>query len=215
MSSNFDFLQPNWATLYDDARQTEQNIFAAPRTCAFYARRALERMVGAAFPGDPRLVEEARSLLLSRRASRLQRAGTWAGTGILFAVTSTSMLAVLFIFFFIARDAIPFFRLRGFAEFFTSTRWYPSSAEAEFGALAKDYVRQRTLEPAKALGRAAGLGFAAAFLFTLAALFLAVAGMRSIEYALPDGVIWEGFARVLAAFGLFFVVGLVAWRASK
>ena len=86
---------------------------------------------------------------------------------------------------------------------------------AEFGALAKDYVRQRTLEPAKALGRAAGLGFAAAFLFTLAALFLAVAGMRSIEYALPDGVIWEGFARVLAAFGLFFVVGLVAWRASK
>jgi type I restriction enzyme, R subunit len=45
MPSNFDFLQPNWATLLEDARQTEQNVFAAPRTCAFYARRTLERMV--------------------------------------------------------------------------------------------------------------------------------------------------------------------------
>ena len=45
MPSNFDFLLPNWAALSDDARQTEQNVFAAPRTCAFYARRALERMV--------------------------------------------------------------------------------------------------------------------------------------------------------------------------
>ena len=45
MPSNFDFLLPNWATLNDDARQAEQNVFAAPRTCAFYARRAMERMV--------------------------------------------------------------------------------------------------------------------------------------------------------------------------
>lgn len=35
MPSNFEFLQPTWRALYDDARQTEQKVFAAPRTCAF------------------------------------------------------------------------------------------------------------------------------------------------------------------------------------
>ena len=43
----------------------------------------------------------------------------------------------------------------------------------EFVELAKEYTKQRTLEPAKALGKAAGLGFAAALVFSLAALFLA------------------------------------------
>jgi hypothetical protein len=86
---------------------------------------------------------------------------------------------------------------------------------SEFADLAKQYVRQRTIEPAKALGRAAGLGFAAAFLFALAALFLAVAGMRMIIFALPDGQIWSGFGYILAAIGLLAVTGLVAWRASK
>lgn len=45
MPSNFDFLQANWSALLEDARQAEVNVFAAPRTCAFYARRAMERMV--------------------------------------------------------------------------------------------------------------------------------------------------------------------------
>lgn len=85
----------------------------------------------------------------------------------------------------------------------------------EFVALAKEYTKQRTLEPAKALGRAAGLGFAAALLFSLAALFGAVAGMRLIVDALPDGRIWGGFGYILAAFGLFGVAGIIAWRAAK
>jgi len=75
------------------------------------------------------------SLTLSKGASRLQSLASWLGTGFLFAVTSLSVVVVLFIFYFIARDAIPFFRLRGFVEFFTHSGWYPSSAEAEFGAL--------------------------------------------------------------------------------
>jgi phosphate transport system permease protein len=58
------------------------------------------------------------------------------GSGALLAVTSLSLFAVLFIFYFIARDALPFFKLEGVREFFTSTRWYPSAEKAEFGALA-------------------------------------------------------------------------------
>jgi len=76
------------------------------------------------------------SLLLSHRAQRRQRIAAAIGQGVLLAVTSMSTLAVLFIFYFIARDAVPFFRLEGFREFFTSVRWYPSAHDAEFGTLA-------------------------------------------------------------------------------
>ena len=85
----------------------------------------------------------------------------------------------------------------------------------EFVELAKEYTKQRTLEPAKALGRAAGFGFAAAVLFSLAALLLAVAGVRLIVDALPNTAIWGGLGYVLAAVGLFIVAGIIAWRAAK
>lgn len=76
------------------------------------------------------------SLLLSSQAQRRQRLARLIGTGFLLAITSLSLLAVLFIFYFIARDALPFFQLQGFKQFFTSSHWYPSAAEAEFGSLA-------------------------------------------------------------------------------
>jgi phosphate transport system permease protein len=77
-----------------------------------------------------------KSLLLSHRTRLRQRIVTALGNGFLLAVTSLSLFAVFFIVFFIARDALPFFRLQGVREFFTSTSWYPSAANAEFGALA-------------------------------------------------------------------------------
>ena len=79
---------------------------------------------------------EGSSLLLSHRARRQQRVMGLLGSGFLLGVTSLSMFAVLFIFYFIARDALPFFQLQGFKQFFTSTHWYPSSATPEFGTLA-------------------------------------------------------------------------------
>lgn len=85
----------------------------------------------------------------------------------------------------------------------------------EFIELAKEYAKERTLEPAKALGRAAGFGFAAALLFALASIFLAVAGMRVIVDALPATRIWGGLGYILAAVGLLIVAGVVGWRAAK
>lgn len=81
-------------------------------------------------------MSEARSVMLSKRARRRQRLASLAGQSFLFLVTSLSSIAVLFIFIFIAKDAIPFFELRGFREFFSSTQWYPSHKPPEFGALA-------------------------------------------------------------------------------
>lgn len=75
------------------------------------------------------------SLLLSKRASRTRRLASWLGHATLLLITSSSALAVLFIFFFIARDALPFFQLRGLREFFTTSAWYPSAPTPSFGAL--------------------------------------------------------------------------------
>ena len=75
-------------------------------------------------------------LLLSERTQRAQRLAGLAGRGLLLVITSSSAIAVLFIFYFIFKDAIPFFRLEGIGEFLGSTRWYPSADPAEFGALA-------------------------------------------------------------------------------
>ncbi|KPK65782.1 MAG: phosphate ABC transporter permease [Planctomycetes bacterium SM23_32] len=72
---------------------------------------------------------------MQRRASRRRRLAAFAGEGLLFLVTAASALVILFIFYYICRDALPFFRLRGFKEFFTGRQWYPSREPASFGAL--------------------------------------------------------------------------------
>ncbi len=77
-----------------------------------------------------------RSLVMNKSTGRLRQFGAMLGQGFLFAVTSLSTLTVFFIFYFIAKDAFPFFRLEGVREFFTSTHWYPSGHPAEFGARA-------------------------------------------------------------------------------
>ncbi|MCX7011772.1 MAG: ABC transporter permease subunit, partial [Candidatus Sumerlaeota bacterium] len=70
----------------------------------------------------------ATGLLLTARAGRLRRLGDAVAHGALFAVTACAALAILLTFAFVIRDAIPFFRVRGFGEFFGSVRWYPLAA---------------------------------------------------------------------------------------
>jgi phosphate transport system permease protein len=75
-------------------------------------------------------------LLLSEQASRFKRLAGLLGHGALLLVTSSSAFIVFFIFYFILRDALPFFSLQGVGEFLGGVRWYPSSEPPEFGALA-------------------------------------------------------------------------------
>ncbi len=91
----------------------------------------MKKSVKESCPGNP--VER---LVLSSRASVLNNVLDGLGRTILFAITSVAAAAVLFIIFYIARDAIPFFQIRGLCEFFTSTHWYPSGDPPAFGALA-------------------------------------------------------------------------------
>lgn len=93
---------------------------------------------GAHPEGAPRF-GRGRDLCLSKSTSRLRRLGGLLGHSLLLLVASTSTFTVLFIFYYIARDAIPFFQLEGFREFFGSIAWDPSGTEPKFGALAIFY----------------------------------------------------------------------------
>jgi len=86
---------------------------------------------------------------------------------------------------------------------------------SEFFDLAKEYLRENTIVPAKKLGRLAGMSFAASTLFVLAALFLGVVILRLIVEVMPDGNIWSGFGYVLSALALLLLTGLVMWRATR
>ncbi|MFZ4525390.1 MAG: PstC family ABC transporter permease [Chlorobium sp.] len=77
--------------------------------------------------------------VVSARKRTLQKVARTAGEGMLFLVAFFVAVIVLFIFYFVARDAIPYFQIRGFSEFFTSTNWYPAGEPGEFGALAIIY----------------------------------------------------------------------------
>lgn len=61
---------------------------------------------------------------------------SYLGRAVLFVVASTSVIAVLLIFFFVIREALPFLTRFSLTEFLTSTSWYPEAENAKFGALA-------------------------------------------------------------------------------
>ncbi|NTU58428.1 MAG: phosphate ABC transporter permease subunit PstC [Chlorobiaceae bacterium] len=79
------------------------------------------------------------AFVVSARKRKLQKISKMAGESTLLLIASFVAVVVLFIFFFVARDAVPFFQIRGFSEFFTSTNWYPADDPPGFGSLAIIY----------------------------------------------------------------------------
>ncbi len=81
--------------------------------------------------------------------------------------------------------------------------------------MSKDYLRQETIEPAKKLGKQAGMGIGGAALFTLGA-FLAVLGMYSLlKMVLPESEWYVVLARFLTAVVAAGSAGIVGWRLSN
>lgn len=82
---------------------------------------------------------------------------------------------------------------------------------SEFTNLAKDYLRQETIEPAKRLGYFAGMSLAAAALWAIALILISVAALRALVDVLPSGDYWEALAYVIYAIVLVgFCVLLVS-----
>lgn len=75
-------------------------------------------------------------ITLSARERLTRRVSALIGRAVLFSITSVAALSVLAIIFFIARDALPFFKSEGFREFFLTKAWYPTRTPAQFGAMA-------------------------------------------------------------------------------
>lgn len=78
-------------------------------------------------------------LTMSQRKIKMEKFLNFCGEKFLLCITALSLITLLFIFFFIIKDALPFFKNVGFKEFFTSTHWYPASEPAEYGALSIFY----------------------------------------------------------------------------
>ncbi len=86
---------------------------------------------------------------------------------------------------------------------------------SELTELSKQYIMQETVEPAKRLGRVAGLGFGAGVLFAFAAIFLGIALALLLVAVLPEGDLWKALAYFLSTLLLAGIAGLIVWRATR
>ena len=79
----------------------------------------------------------------------------------------------------------------------------------EFIELARAYLIQETIEPAKKLGHFAGFSFGATALWAFALILLSVAGLRALYDVLPDSPYWEGLAYLIVVVFLIAFLALV------
>jgi hypothetical protein len=78
---------------------------------------------------------------------------------------------------------------------------------SEFYELAKAYLVQETVEPAKKLGHFAGFSLGAAALWAAALILISVAGLRAIYSVLPEGAYWEALGYLIT---VVVLVGFMA-----
>jgi len=81
----------------------------------------------------------------------------------------------------------------------------------EFATMAKEYVIQEVVEPAKKLGWFTGFSLGAAVAWAVGVLLLAVAGMRALVELFPENPYAEALGYVVAA----LVLALVALALTK
>ena len=79
------------------------------------------------------------AFVVSAQKRKWQKIRRTAGESSLLLIASFVAIIVFFIFYFVTRDAVPYFQIRGFKEFFTATNWYPADDPPGFGALAIIY----------------------------------------------------------------------------
>jgi len=78
--------------------------------------------------------------------------------------------------------------------------------------MSRQYLRQETIEPAKALGKHASMGIGGAMVISFGAFFLVLGLYNGLQVWLPAGEWYEVLARGLTAIGAAGVAGLVVWR---
>ncbi len=79
----------------------------------------------------------------------------------------------------------------------------------EFRDLAKEYLLQETVGPAKKLGHFAGFSLGAAALWALGIMLLGVAALRGLVRLLPEGPYWEALAYLIIAIVAVVIVAIL------
>jgi hypothetical protein len=81
--------------------------------------------------------------------------------------------------------------------------------------LSKQYLRQKTLDPARRLGRFAGFGLAAAVCFAGASLLLILALFALLRRVLPDTAGWAVLALLFTSVAAGGGAGIISWRMTR
>lgn len=84
----------------------------------------------------------------------------------------------------------------------------------ELVEMSREYLRQETLEPAKRLGKHAGMGVGGALVMALGSVCLAWGLYYGLTMVLPEGEWWVVLARGLTAIAAAGAAGIVVWRIS-
>lgn len=85
----------------------------------------------------------------------------------------------------------------------------------ELVEMARDYLRQETLEPAKKLGKQAGMGIGGAIVMAIGAICLAWGMYYGLIMLFPEGEWWVILSRGLTAIAAAGAAGLIVWRMSS
>lgn len=84
----------------------------------------------------------------------------------------------------------------------------------ELVEMSRDYLRQETLEPAKRLGKQAGMGVGGAVVMAIGAVSLTWGLYYGLTMLLPEGEWWIVLARGLTAIAAAAAAGIIGWRIS-
>lgn len=84
----------------------------------------------------------------------------------------------------------------------------------ELVEMSREYLRQETLEPAKKLGKAAGMGVGGALVMGIGAVCLVWGLYYGLQLILPKGEWWVVLARGLTAIAAAAAAGIIGWRLS-
>lgn len=81
--------------------------------------------------------------------------------------------------------------------------------------MSREYLRQEVVEPAKQLGKQAGLGVGGAVLVALGAFLGAWGLYYGLIIWLPEGAWYVVLARVITAVAAAVFAGLIVWRMQR
>lgn len=81
--------------------------------------------------------------------------------------------------------------------------------------MSREYLRQEVVEPAKQLGKQAGLGVGGAVLVALGAFLGAWGLYYGLIIWLPEGAWYVVLARVITAVVAAVFAGLIVWRMQR